>query len=112
MVGMTWNCKKCNYEVIITDGWEFYRDQSGKLKRYSHPCLISVEGIKGIRGFSADLYCPTCKDIKNAIVEEFGKVVTQTCDICGTKLKKSLDDSDLCPQCNSGTFIFRDIWTS
>ncbi len=112
MVGITWKCKKCNYEVIITDGWEFYRDECGNRKRYSHPCPISKKGVKSIRGFSADLYCPKCKDVKDIIIEEFGKSATQDCNVCGTKLKRSLDESDLCPRCSTGTFQFQNIWTS
>jgi len=112
MVGMIWKCNNCNYEVIITDGWEFYRDQYGNRKRFSRPYPISNEGIKKIEGFSGDLFCPKCKIVRDVIIEEFGKTDSHNCPDCGSELKRSLDDTDLCPRCSKGLFKFRDIWTS
>ena len=76
MLGLTWKCKNCNYEVLITDGWEFSRDHSQKRKRYSTPIPISSPVIADVEGFSSDLYCPQCQDVRDVVVEDFKSAVT------------------------------------
>ena len=124
MLGITWKCKNCNHEVIVTDGWEFYLDRGQKRKRYSPPLPISSRSIGDVEGFSSDLYCPKCQDVRDVVIEDFKNAVTAgrqeaiksetqpVCDICGTKVKRSLDESDLCPRCNTGTFKLHNIWES
>jgi Zn finger protein HypA/HybF involved in hydrogenase expression len=123
MLGLTWKCKNCNHEVIVTDGWEFYLDKSQKRQRYSSPVPILSQSIAEVEGFSSDLYCPQCQDVRDVVVEDFrsavtigrqdaGKAETQpVCDICGTMVKRSLD-ADRCPKCNTGTFRLHNIWES
>jgi hypothetical protein len=124
MLGLTWKCKNCNYEVLITDGYEFYLDRSRKHKRCTSPVPIISRGIADVEGFSSDLYCTKCQDARDMVVEEFGKLpkpggldadTSEThpvCDICGTNVKRSLDVSDRCLKCNTGTFKLHNIWTS
>jgi rubredoxin len=124
MLGLTWKCKNCNYEVLITDGWEFSRDQSRKRKRYSSPVPISSHAIADVEGFSSDLYCPQCQDVRDVVIEDFKSALTSerqdacqsetqpVCDVCGTQVKRALDASDLCPKCQTGTFKLHNIWES
>jgi rubrerythrin len=124
MLGLTWKCKNCSYEVVITDGWEFYLDGSHKRQRYTSPLPIVSPGIANVEGFSSDLYCPHCQDVRDVVIEDFGKTVkpdgrdadkseTQPlCDICGTRVKRALDASDRCPKCTTGTFKLHNVWES
>jgi rubrerythrin len=81
--------------------------------------------IADVEGFSSDLYCPQCQDVRDVVVEDFksaatagrqdatGQPETQTvCDVCGTHVKRALDASDRCPKCQTGTFRLHNIWES
>jgi hypothetical protein len=81
-------------------------------------------GLEDVEGFSSDLYCPQCQDVRDVVVEDFKSAVTTgredavkartqpICDICGTQVKRALDASDLCPKCKGGTFRLHNIWES
>jgi len=115
-----WKCEQCGYIVCISGLWEFYRDDMGLRHFYGHPIPSSLEAAEsGVKGFTIDAYCPECREIRTAVVAEFGNSKNRAldawlsvkhdkyeapCDKCGTPLKNSLAESDVCPKCNKGHF--------
>jgi hypothetical protein len=128
--GYTWKCKTCGNEITLSGPWEFYRDNEGKRKPYGHPTPNTEEARKaGVKGFSEALYCSKCREVRDAITQEFRKPVINDnhwirsydddcirvepkCDKCGMGLKGNLEEKDICPKCNKGTFEVSDRWIS
>jgi hypothetical protein len=56
------------------------------------------------------------EDFKKAGIagrQNAGQAETQPlCDICGTKVKRSLEASKFVPNCQTGTFKLHNIWES
>jgi len=128
--GQNWKCTNCDYEVCISGFWGFYRDNKGNLKGYSDPVPEpTVDEKVGSGGTYVEWYCPKCKEIQLGILIEFGEVKIMpyhkirridsdsilffpTCDKCGTELKNTLDETDICPKCNKGIFKKGGRWYS
>jgi Zn finger protein HypA/HybF involved in hydrogenase expression len=115
-----WRCEQCGYTLCISGLWEFYRDDMGLRRFYGHPGASSPEAAEsGVKGFTTDDYCPKCREIRTVVVLEFVNPKNRAldawlsvkqnqyqtlCDRCGTPLKNSLEESDVCPKCNKGHF--------
>lgn len=95
----TFECSSCGYTVRTSGSWEFYRDESGQRKLYGHPRagpMMTRKSIMKIRdksrrrellvhfeswlkrqpsltvdGFSENLYCRQCDEIRDVIIYEF-----------------------------------------
>ena len=69
-----WECNICGHKVRTNGSWEFYRDASGQRQYYGHPIAKSREALKrGVKGFSENLYCRKCDEVRDIIVYEFEK---------------------------------------
>ena len=123
--GFIFKCDSCLAEIRVSGLWEYYVDKKGFRQRYGHPGPNSNQAKKaGVKGFTFDGYCPTCREVRDAIVIEFVEPQSGSlgaclafknsdvqhqefdaiCDKCGTKLIDDLEN-ELCPKCSAGHFI-------
>ena len=123
--GFVFKCDNCRAEILVSGLWEYYVDKHGCRQRYGHPGPNSNQAKKaGVKGFTFQGYCPTCREVHEAIVIEFvepqsgslgaclaysnsdvqHKEFAPGCDKCGTTLPDALE-GEPCPKCNAGHFI-------
>jgi len=70
--GYKFECDRCGYIVETMGPSEFYRDGQRNRKPYGHPLPFPGEALDyGVKGLSADLYCPFCKKIFDMVMVEF-----------------------------------------
>jgi len=86
-------CSNCGYTVRTSGLWEFYRDDSGQRQYYGHPIAKSLEARqRGVNGFSENLYCYKCDEVRDVIVYEFEKPMNDLeawCEIVKPDYRKS-----------------------
>jgi predicted RNA-binding Zn-ribbon protein involved in translation (DUF1610 family) len=107
--------------VTVSSGWEYYIDSNGIRKKCGHPAM-SIEAKKfGVKGFTAEWYCPKCHQLRDAVIAEFSsprngsldaclayndpavehKYFLAICDACGSVLVENLNGLP-CPKCGKG----------
>ena len=123
--GFIYKCTNCGYAVTLSGIWEFYIDEFGLRQRYGHPGPKSKAAKNaGVRGFSVQWYCSSCRSVRDVAVIEFNKSQNgplpalmayydrpeteheefeAVCDKCGGKLTDDIE-GELCPRCNVGHF--------
>ena len=127
--GIEWKCTTCAYKLRTSGIKPFYRDKENKLRLYGDPLPVSEEAERtGIKGFWVEWYCPNCKSVHEAVLLEYDEPRRDesrwaglrhntsrsmpVCSKCGSNLKNFLDDSDVCPKCNTGTFEIAGFWSA
>jgi rubrerythrin len=122
--GNFWTCDNCGYFVRTSGVWEYYIDKHGNRQRYGHPTPNSRAAKKaGVKGFTQEGYCPSCREEKDVIVAKFASPLNGSleaylafdnpdikhqefppvCDKCNTPLKDDLLNLP-CPKCGIGKF--------
>ena len=123
--GNIWTCTQCGYSIRTSGVWEYYIDKHGRPQRYGHPYPNSRAAKKsGVKGFTQEGYCPSCRDVRDVIVAKFASPLNGSleallafdnpdikhqefppiCDKCNIPLKDNLE-GDSCPKCNIGHFV-------
>ena len=118
--GLIYKCTNCGYAVTLSWIWEYYIDEFGLRQRYGH-LSRSIQAQKaGVRGFSVEWYCSTCRSVRDVVVIEFNESQNgplpalmayyeehaefePICDKCGRNLTDEIS-GEICPKCNIGHF--------
>jgi len=125
--GIEWKCTVCGHTFRTCGTQPFYRNEKNERKPHGYPEPLSEEAANaGIKGFWVEWYCPECKCAQDAVLIEYeahrkdrtawsgirDKHTRQqpVCPKCGTNLKVFLDEEDICPKCDKGTFEISCFW--
>jgi len=124
-------CKKCNYEIIMSGSWNFYRDKNGNIKSYGPTVPVSKEAREsGIYGHRSSAYCDKCDKVFDIITNEYEIPYYKHCKektpkvSLWVRLKAFLSDPIFydsiyipkikeieikCPECNNKKMFFRSL---
>lgn len=129
-------CDNCGYSVSTSGPWEFYRDNNGNLKPFGYPGPMCEEAEqRGIYGLYAELYCPSCDEVRTVVLfeaekpsnpassangsmpaprNEFKRRHAPRCPECGNThlLFTPATKEVICPRCKKGKLVGKMEWIS
>lgn len=126
-------CKKCNYEIILSGSWNFYRDKNGNIKSYGRTTPKSKKVREsGIYGHISNVYCDKCDKVVDIIITEYEVPYYKHCkekrpkvnllvrlkawlsddmfyDSTSVYIPKAKEIEIKCPKCNNKKIFFKSL---